>query len=182
VTAQHLYVQLVGSENQSPKFGTALLVSRSNDSLIAEGCIHGEFRFTNIQPGIYKLYVRGLKAYQDPPVKIVRIKSKETYRIELQVNNCPLDYAIHACPVGGSTRKVIRVDYSARSNAEFTNTAEDYHSLKELERQGYYTYMKNEQEVLLYVHDEQQNQILKSSTACDEYLFCKKHKMTFRMK
>ena len=180
LAGQYLEVKVVTGDDKPAMFGEALLVSRDHDSILTTGNISGEFKFKELHPGIYKLYVSGVKGTYNPPPKVIRLKM-DTLQVQVVVQNCALDYPIHACPVGKSARKVIRVDYNYDADISFMDEQELDEYYRNLQKMGYRSISHDGQEILIYVHDPQQNEILRLTNACDQYLFCKKHKITFRM-
>lgn len=179
--AQQLHVRVHTSDNQPAFFGEALLVSRDHDTIKLSGNLEGEFLFTNLSVGIYKLFIRDIEGSHDLPARMVRLRYNDTLEIELTALPCSLDYPLQPCPVSKSMKRVILVDYTQTTDQKFQDEEALEKYTRSLQRKGYRIIEYNGQEVLIYVHDEQQNQILKSSDPCDQYLFCKKHRITFRV-
>src|SRR5690606_33151274 len=143
-------------------------------------------------PSVYKLYLNfysiGLKNPTSELINLSSISPQDTFFLSHQTNYCELNYTLKACPVDQKKKHIIRVFYGLNVTYTFKNKKAEKRYAKKLLKQGYETFYDDgnpntnieKQEVLISFHDKETHKRLKKSTLCDEYLFCKKHKLIFQ--
>tara|TARA_R110002050_G_scaffold293543_1_gene450108 strand:- start:7 stop:615 length:609 start_codon:yes stop_codon:yes gene_type:complete len=174
---------LADSVSREPiMMGVALVFPETgSDTLKVEGGFTGEFIFNQIKPGNYTLVIKP----NLPGVKVstqkINVSTKDTTIIDKIGEICNQNYVIKACPKSHLKYNVIRVQYNIVSMPYFDNEKDYTRFGKRLRKQGYRTIFhgKNE-EVLIYIHDPDLDELLTDTDACDKYLFCKRHKIVFQ--
>ena len=180
VAGQYLEIML-SIEDEPSVFGHAILVDTNMDSTLkVTGDINGRFVFQNLKPSTYKLSIIPTTGVLSPPDTLLTLDSNDSLIIEVKTSLCETNYQLKPCPIHGSVHNIIRVDQNLRVSRSWSSEKAFNRFARKVQKQGYETTEIEGQEVLIYVHDESQIEMLKGTDICDQYLFCKRHKILFK--
>jgi hypothetical protein len=164
-------------DGQPWPLGQAMLIDTTSlDSIKASG----EIIFQSLLPGTYKLHISPVTGTTGPPDSIITLQKNDSINLTWNMSSCDEKYEMKPCPIHGTKRKVIRVDYSHKLMLSWNSEKEYDRYSRLLQKQGFQSVKNNGKEVLIYIPNEDQNKLLEGTDICDKYLFCTKHKVVFK--
>lgn len=161
--------------------GSALLIAEEEgDTAYVKGLHFGPLILSDLDPKRYKLIINQNFPGIRPSIQYVRLAIGDTTYLDVFSDLCGAKYPIKACPKSHLKCNVIRVNYGIVVHYNFEDEAHFNRFAKRIAKQGYQTLHSGDKEVLIHLHDKELHKMLENTDLCDEYLFCKRHKIIFR--
>jgi hypothetical protein len=111
---------------------------------------------------------------------LLLLEEVDSLFLEINTIQCDQNHPLKACPINGSKRRALRVRYDFRVHINFGSERNFNRYAKKIQKQAYRSWVINGEECLIDVYDTKQDSILQGTGICDQFFFCKKHKVVYQ--